>query len=109
MKNWTRLRFLCSSLRRHQNCGLCYFLRKATRHNGIDFAPILNAENSLRWFAGDLLKRLGEFVERGAADRSAEQCLQLGSVGDRLNLLAQPRWDSIKSDFQCFEDVLLLG
>jgi hypothetical protein len=36
------------------------------------------------------------------------QFLQLGSIGDQLNVLAQALRNSFETDFQRFEDVLLL-
>ena len=56
-----------------------------------------------------ILERLGEFLERGTADRGAQQGLQLGGIGDQLDFFAQTFRNSIESDFQGFEDVLLLG
>ena len=56
-----------------------------------------------------ILDRLGEFLERGTADRGAVQGLQLGGIGDQLDFFAQTLRNSIESDFQGFEDVLLFG
>jgi len=58
---------------------------------------------------GRFLKRLSEFVERSAGDGGAEQGLQLRGVGDRFDLLAKALGDSIKTNHQGFEDVLLSG
>jgi len=55
------------------------------------------------------LDRFREVFERGAADRGAVQGLQLGGIGDQLDFFAQALRNSIESDFQGFEDVLLLG
>lgn len=34
--------------------------------------------------------------------------MQLGSVCNRFNFLAQPFWNSLEADFQSFKDVMLL-
>ena len=56
-----------------------------------------------------ILDRLGEFLERGTADRGAVQGLQLGGIGDQLDFFAQTLRNSIESDFQGFEDSGLVG
>jgi hypothetical protein len=55
------------------------------------------------------LERFGECLERVTADRSTQQRLQLGGIGNQLDFFAQAFWDSIESNFQRFEDILLLG
>jgi hypothetical protein len=51
-----------------------------------------------------ILECLGEFLERGTADRGAQQGLQLGGIGDQLDFFAQTLRNSIESNFQGFED-----
>ena len=75
----------------------------------MSLSPARPEADALPSRAGGLLKRFGEFLERAAANRGAEQCLQLGRVGDRLDFLAETLRDSLEADFECFEDVLLFG
>ena len=56
-----------------------------------------------------ILDRFRELFERGTADRGTVQGLQLGGIGDQLDFFAQAFRNSIESDFQGFEDVLLFG
>ena len=55
------------------------------------------------------LERFGECLERFTADRSTQQRLQLGGIGNQLDFFAQAFRNSIESDVQRFEDILLLG
>ena len=56
-----------------------------------------------------ILERFGEFLESGAADSGAEQCLQLDNIGNRLDFLTKTLWNLLESNFQRFKDILLLG
>ena len=56
-----------------------------------------------------ILERFRELFERGAADRGAQQGLQLGGIGGQLDFFAHALRNSIESDFQGFEDSGLVG
>jgi hypothetical protein len=61
-------------------------------------------------FLGEkFLKSLSEFVECSAGDGCAEKVREFFGIGDRFDLLAKALGDSMESNFQRFEDVLLSG